>query len=336
MVKIKLSDIEPLLLNPNLKESIHVKNIKEISQNFTQRREQIKKYVLDEDLTSSYTLFYLPTNAIKFHWLFDQIKDEAIKNKILNTHFVDVGCGPGTYSYSISQLNHQGEITCIDSSAIMLQQAEKILSLTFRDKKISYVKKIDQKIPNSTLFFGNSINEMGIQNALDIVNIVDPEVIIFIEPGTSELFIELKKMRKFLQQDYHVVYPCPSENECPSLWCHQVLRFGHENCVERLSQLVSLDRKIMPMCAHVYTKSKPNIDSTEVLLQRFINETKFSFLYEVCAFEDNHNQILKIEILKRNLTKEIEKKFKNACIGEKIKIEKIKLVNDVWRVNVNS
>lgn len=331
--KITLEQIRPYLLNVNISEKEVIRNIAEISNKFTKNRTQIEDYVEEENLVSSYALFYLPTNVPKFEFVFSKL-DETIQNQMLNNTFIDVGCGPGTYSYAISQLGHKSETICIDKSKLMLKQAESILSNAFKNKQFKFQSKITDKLNNSTLFFGNSINEMGIQNAVDLVNIVSPEIVMFIEPGTSELFLELKKFRKWLLEEYDVIYPCPSNAKCPNNWCHQVLRMTHEQDVERLSQLVSLDRKIMPMTAHLYVKKNKTIPNTKVTLIRYLNETKFSFIYEVCEYGQNENQNIKIEILKKNLSKEQEKYFKNASIGDQINFVKDKLVGDTWRGHV--
>ena len=333
-MKINLEIIRPHLLNPTISEKDVIKNIIEISQKFTKNRKQIVDYVEDEDLISSYALFYLPTNVPKFEFVFSKL-DFDLQKIILNNTFIDVGCGPGTYSYALSQLGHVNENICVDRSSLMLKQAQKILTNSFNHKNFKFQTNLTEKIPNATLFFGNSINEMGVQNAIDLVNIVSPEVVMFIEPGTSELFNELKKMRTWLLEEYDIIYPCPGNGKCPNDWCHQVLRMTHELDVERLSQLVSLDRKIMPMTAHVYVKKKNVKARTDLITVRFLIETKFSFIYEACENVNEINQLIKIEILKKHLTKEQEREFKNANIGERLKFIKEKLVGDVWRGHVD-
>jgi hypothetical protein len=66
-----------------------------------------------------------------------------------------------------------------------------------------------------------------------------------------------------------------------------------------------------------------------------LNETKFSFIYEACENVDGANQIIKIEILKKHLSKEQERNFKNANIGERLNFIKEKQVGDTWRGYVN-
>jgi ribosomal protein RSM22 (predicted rRNA methylase) len=333
MPKISLAELEPNLLNPRLTETTHLKNIQEMSERFTSNRSQIKEYVLDEDKVASYAYLYLPTNIPKMYFLLDQLEEDVL-NLIEHGHFIDYGCGPGTYAYAISSaFNHKREITCIDSSEIMLRQAKKILVNTFPQNKFNFQKKPLGKIENGILFFGNSINEIGIQKTLDIINLIDPKIVMFIEPGTSELFVEIKKLRHELINFFDIVYPCPTNSACENSWCHQVLRISHELDVERFSQLVSLDRKTLPLNAHVYIKKeiKAHITKNELTIVRYLNETKFSFIYEACVNVNGENKIKKIEILKKKMSKIQEKEFKNLNVGVRIKFMLEKELDDLWR-----
>ncbi len=329
--KINLQILYPFLLNPEISEKEVIRNINEISNKFTKDRANIQDYVENENLVSCYALFYLPTNVPKFEFVFSKLSD-SIQKQILKNPFIDIGCGPGTYSYAISSLEHQGQVICVDKSKMMLKQAEKILTNTFKNKKFEFQNKLVNKCDNATLFFGNSINEMGIQKAIDIVNVVSPEIVMFIEPGTSEIFLELKKFRNWMMTDYQVIYPCPSNEACPNNWCHQVLRMTHAEDIERLSQLVGLDRRTMPLNAHVYIRRSYKVDPiSELTLIQFINETKFSFIYEACEYSEGKNHNIKIEFMKKDLSKERVKFFKNLSLGEKITFLKDRLVGDTWR-----
>ncbi|MGZ3857821.1 MAG: small ribosomal subunit Rsm22 family protein, partial [Bacteriovorax sp.] len=289
---LSLDDIRPHLLSPNLKEGETVKFIKEMSLKFTARRDQIGDYVQDEDHVSSYAALYLPTNIPKLHFLLDKLPAEVLED-LKSRPLIDMGCGPGTFALGWSLLFEAppAEVVAIDSSKTMLLQAEKILKGFFPEINLRTHSKFHEKKSDSVLFFGHSINEMGINKAQDLIMTIDPEYVIWIEPGTSELFRDLKKLRQILTDHYDVLYPCPGNAPCPSEWCHQVLRTSHDPSIERLSQLVSLDRKVLPMTAHVYRrKNKALTVSASSTLIQYINETKFSFEYEVCSFDGVENK----------------------------------------------
>lgn len=311
--------------------------IREMSAKFTKNRAQIGDYVLDEDHVSSYAALYLTTNIPKLHFLLSKL-DSEILGDLKKRSLIDIGCGPGTFSLGWSLLFEETppEVICVDSSKVMLDQAQKMLKGFFSDVNVKTQTRFSEKSPESVLFYGHSINEIGINKVQDQIMMVDPEYVIFIEPGTSDLFLELKKLRSALLDSYDVLYPCPSSAECPNDWCHQVLRTSHDLSVERLSQLVSLDRKIMPMTAHVYRRKKGIAPNSEATIIRFINETKFSFEYEVCLFEAGENKNVVVEIQKKNLDKKMEKHFKHLSVGEKISFSVEKIVGSKYRVKLLS
>lgn len=310
--------------------------IREMSVKFTKKRDQIGDYVLDDDHVSSYAALYLTTNIPKLHFLLSKLSP-AILNDLIQRPFIDVGCGPGTFSLGMSLLFEKTppEIVCVDNSQVMLKQAEKMLKGFFPEASLRTTPRYHEKKTDSVLFYGHSINEMGIHKVQDQIMMVDPEYVVFIEPGTSELFLELKKLREALLDSYDILYPCPSSAACPNDWCHQVLRTSHESSVERLSQLVSLDRKILPMTAHVYKRKSGLSPQQEATIIRFITETKFSFEYEVCFFEDGENKNVLIEIPKKQLSKKEEKEFKHLSIGEKLSFTVEKVLEKKLRIKLN-
>lgn len=334
---LSLADIRPYFLNPEIKESQMISLIQEMSTKFTKKRDQIGDYVLDEDRVSSYTALYLPTNIPKLHFLLSKLPKEMLDD-ISSRPFIDIGCGPGTYALGINLLlkGKVKDVTCVDSSKVMLAQAQKIVNGFFPDVNLKTQHRYREVNSSSVLFYGHSINEIGIDQVEDQILTVDPEYVIFIEPGTSALFTELKKLREDLISRYDVIYPCPSNKACPSSWCHQVLRTAHDSSIERLSQLVSLDRKILPMTAHVYRKKCNDFkERNEATIVRFIIETKFSFEYEVCLFNNGTNENVIFEIQKKHLSKSDEKMFKNFNVGEKINFTLDKLVGGKWRVKLS-
>lgn len=332
---LSLEEIKPLLLNNKLSDPDIVRLIKEITLKFTKKRDQIGDYVMDRDLVSAYTALYLPTNLPKLHFLLSKLSDDVL-NDLQDRPFLDVGSGPGTFSLGWKVLMEgKGAITAIDQSPLMLDQATSIMKGFFPEVAFSTARKYSEKNSESILFFGHSINEMGIQKALDLIITVDPEYVMWIEPGTSDLFLELKKLRSFVLDSYEALYPCPASSGCPSDWCHQVLRMSHDASIERLSQLVSLDRKILPMAAHLYRRKKTNPTFAPVLIQ-YIQETKFSFEYEACLPQPETNTLRTIEIQKKQLSKELEKAFKNADVGERLDFEAEKDLGKKLRVKIRS
>jgi ribosomal protein RSM22 (predicted rRNA methylase) len=279
----------------------------------------------------------LPTNIPKLHFLLSKLP-ESILEDFKNRPFIDMGIGPGTFSLAWKKLmktSSHVEMIGVDSSKLMLDQALKIMNGFYPEDKFQAVTKFAEKKSHSILFFGHSINEMGRERTLDHIVTIDPEYVIWIEPGTSEVFKELIALREVMLNHYDVLYPCPSNASCPNDWCHQVLRTTHAPDLERLSQLVSLDRKILPMIAHVYRrKSKTPIALTSATVIRYIQETKFSFEYEVCYTASGENKNSVIEIQKKHLSKDEIKDFKHSNVGERLDFSVEKIVGDKLRVKL--
>ena len=334
---LSTEQLKPHLLISNMTEPEIVKAIKDMSAKFTVKRDQISDYVLDHRQVSAYASFYLPTNIPKLHFLLSKLP-ESILEDFKNRPFIDMGSGPGTFSLGYKMLMEIGnhvEMIAVDTAQIMLDQATKLMNGFFPGSKFQTVRRFSEKKSNSILFFGHSINEMGIDKAQDQVMTIDPEYVMWIEPGTSEFFHDIKKLRSTLLESYDVVYPCPGNAGCPSDWCHQVLRTSHDLSVERLSQMVSLDRKILPMVAHVYKKKQKSVVENGPVTIRFMNETKFSFEYEVCMQNENlENRNVVIEIQKKQLSKAEEKDFKHADVGERINFEIEKEIQKKLRVKL--
>lgn len=335
---LSLEELKPYLLISNITETEIVKLINEMSVKFTKNREHITDYVFEHRHVSAYASFYLPTNIPKLHFLLSKLP-AAVLEDFKNRPFIDMGCGPGTFSLAWKKLMKSPghvEMIGVDSAQLMLDQATKIMNGFFPQDKFQTLRKFEEKKSNSILFFGHSINEMGRQKAQDHIMTIDPEYVIWIEPGTSELFKELVTLRDIVLDHYDVLYPCPSSAACPSDWCHQVLRTSHDPSIERLSQLVSLDRKILPMTAHVYRrKSKTPVISTSATVIRYIQETKFSFEYEVCFADNGENKNAVIEIQKKQLSKEEVKNFKHSNVGDRLSFTVEKMIGQKLRVKLN-
>jgi len=340
---LSLADIGPFLLNSQLSEVEHIKNLKLLSKNFTSERVKcLNEYQFNTDLISSYALFYFPTNIPKFDFIISRLtKSEQMYLK--QCQFIDVGTGPGTYLYAFLNwaktfsLNH----VAVDQSQFMLQQAEKLLRGLLPAFNCTFTQIAPAKISaKSLLFFGHSLNEMGLKNGLQYIDKLNPEYVFTIEPGTKETFSFILKLRKEMAlRNYAVLYPCAHLNSsCPleerDDWCHQILRTQHHESIERLSQLINKDRRTMPLIAHLYKRERKKISSESDYkhrLVRLVKETKFSWIWDVCMCEDPL-RLQRIEVLKSEFSKSQQKEIKNISSGIGINFDPIKEMQDFCRV----
>ena len=67
------------------------------------------------------------------------------------------------------------------------------------------------------LFFGHSLNEMGVSEANSWIQELNPEFVSFIEPGTPKTFESILSIRNIMKRKgYKVIYPCSSlDLGCP-------------------------------------------------------------------------------------------------------------------------
>ncbi len=333
MKKLSIRELISLTLE-ELKEEEIVSCIELMTDRFTVNRQKIDEYVLSPKQVSSYMLFYMPTNLPKLEFLYDEIYRQRGINffkDVSQLEFVDIGCGPGTFSlghlFYLQKLGIEVQKVClVDHSKLMLQQAEKIIKHFFPNVTLRLENNLNfKKYKNSLFFFGHSLNEMSVQEINSLFNEIDHlnqnELIFWVEPGTSLFFKKALELREnLINKKWSVIYPCPSLLACPlknveSDWCHQIVRCTHEDDVERISQKVKLDRKILPMNAFVFSKRESE-NMIKFFPVRFLQETKFSFDYNMCLEAEKENVLVKAELLKRKLDKAQIKTLKHRSLGQ--------------------
>lgn len=334
---INIHDIWNHLL-VELNEADLVKLLKQLNIDFTQKRKNLDRYVMDEKLVSAYSAFYLPTNIPKFSFLMDQLEPE-MKDEISMTHLIDFGSGPGTFSLAFLDYFNGGneKITLIDQSNFMLKQARKLIQNLYPNIKVSYDKSISKPQGKRTLLFGHSFNEVGYEQAKEIIDRVDPDFMILIEPGTKEVFSYINDLRLLMKEKkYSCLYPCPTlDGDCPMAlreddWCHGVLKLTHHPDLERLSQIIKRDRRTMPNIMHVYKKGR-RLNQETFRLVRFLKNTKFSFELEVCLQQDGLPKIVQIQIPKKSIPKKKIKEFEKINVGQALNIQIVKKFEAFWR-----
>jgi ribosomal protein RSM22 (predicted rRNA methylase) len=339
---IPFSKLNSCLLE-DLSESEIVKCLKELSDGFTKSRHKIDELYRSRKHISSYASFYLPTNMYKMNFLLSQL-DEEIIDGIKSTTIVEVGTGPGTYIFSLVELL-QCEMCSfigVDHSPLMLEQAKKVHESLYPCSDITWRADIPKVKGEKTFIFGNSLNEMGHYAALKIVNSNNAENIICIEPGTKSSFEEMSKFRDAMIKDgYEIAYPCLSNEKCPIVangiddWCHQVVRTKLDDSIERLSQLIKLDRKTMPAIFHVYTKKKAKREQGYRIV-RLVKNIKHAFLWEVCSTQEGDNRLIRIEVMKKTLKKKDVKILEGISTGHMIDFEVTKKLDENhFRVNLS-
>ena len=331
-MQLSLEELKKILLVSPRSEIELLDNIKRLHQLFTTERQRIQDYADSLELVSAYTAFYLPTNIVKFDFLISKMPHEAMID-LANYDFIDWGTGPGTYLLAFLQQMggvYHGTIYGVDSSQVMLTQASRILEHYFpqiKNKKFQMPSEFGHESRPSILCLGNSLNELSLEDFSDLLQKVAPEYVFIIEPGTKEMFAKMLCIREIVARDgFSSIYPCSSlELKCPLQkrddWCHQViLKASHHPSIERISQQVGLDRRNLPLIGHIYCRKKYQ-RSQRALLLRKRKEAKGVFYWELC---DQNHQLLRVEILKRNYSKDRLKQLQQLNVGSLVDFQVIK------------
>lgn len=330
---MNLSDLLPHLLYQFKSEVELIRAIEEISLKFTKERNKITDYLNDPRLVSAYAAFYTLTNIPKLksieHWL-----PAEWLMQIKNAAFIDLGAGPGTFSLAWKELNGKGDVYQVETSQLMREQAKKIwegLHQSPLKQGSRFEWNLDQE---KVLFFGHSANEMGAETAIRYIEQINPEHILFIEPGTKDFFPLMLKIRDYLiAQNFNVLYPCPKPLPCPMRgsedWCHQFIQVKQSDEIERISQMAKLDRKLLPLTVQAFSRTFKTETPAERLVRVF-PETKFSFEWEVC----HNNELEKYQIMKRDLSKKGVKDLGHILSGEGIETEPVKTTEQSKRVKL--
>ena len=232
--RLKIDNLYPKLKNSLLysfkNEAELIKSINELTDLFNFKRNDLSQYVDNKRLVSAYVMYFLSTNYKKLERFFRFIPDE-LKAELLKTELVDWGTGPGTFLLAAKKLGFENCIG-IDQSNLMITQAKRILKELKLDDGVKF--SLTEKSRSRTLLFSHSANEMETKEVQSVIQKVDPEFVLFIEPGTKESFRKIIEIRSDLLGSYSVLYPCPSNSECPMMnqnndWCHQVVQVTHED-----------------------------------------------------------------------------------------------------------
>lgn len=326
----------PHLIYQFKSESELVKAIEEISLKFTKERDKIGDYLKDPRLVSAYTAFYLLTNIPKLEAVLKWMPEEWI-SIVKKCDFVDLGAGPGTFSLAWKDLGATGDFYQIELSALMKEQGKKIWEGFYREN-LKQGSRWEWNSQNEKfVLFGHSANEMGAKIAIDYIEKINPDHILFVEPGTKDFFPKMLEIRDYLlKNNWNVLYPCPKALECPMKgsaedWCHQFIHVKQDAEIERISQMARKDRKLLPLTVHAYSKTFAYQNPSERLV-RVLPETKFSFEWEVC----HNNNLEHDQVMKRDLTKQEVRDLGEVLAGVSIETEVVKKLEKSQRVKLLS
>lgn len=337
MSLLTLSQLLPHLLFQFKSESDLVRAIDELSLIFNHERNRLADYGRDERLVSAYTAFYALTNIPKLEATLKWFSPSLIK-EWEEIELVDIGAGPGTMSLAWMSLFPQTrEIYQIEHSELMKKQSAKIFQELYPEVKLRF-HGAPKGARKRLALFGHSLNEMGSDVGLNFIRDLNPDYILFIEPGMLKVFPEMLKMRETLISSGHkILFPCLGQGSCPlknnpEEWCHQYLHVKQNDEVERLTQLASKDRRHLPVTVHLYQKDEFSSQDQGARVFRILSESKFSYEMNVCVSENDKLLIKHFQIFKKHYSKKVQKEIEQIHAGDLIDYEVEKELTEYTRV----
>lgn len=333
MKEITLENLRPHLLYEFRNDHELEKSIEKVGTIFNHMRENLHEYVKNEKMVSAYVAYYLSTNFPKLKSVLEMVDVD------LNTYdkLVDIGTGPGTFLLAAHALNPQLELVGIDQSDLMLAQAMKLMKGLGVNSPTSFgTKLLNQKRENTLFLFSHSINEMSEGQIDKYIEEIGDQDILIIEPGTKEVYQKLLVVReKLINKEFNVHFPCGSNGPCQMNpehdWCHQYIMVRHSEDVERMTQKLARNRRLLPLVVHYYSKKERINDNESARLVRVFKPTKHSFEWEVCLSD---HTLIRLEIPSKLYSKKEQKRIVDITAGNIVKYKLIKELKDRLRVEV--
>ncbi len=214
---------------------------------------------------------------------------------------LDVGAGTGAAVWAADcQLELDG-ITCLEREMEMSALGKEFMKLGSPALKNAEWVSYDISRPefpyNADLVTAAYVlNELPESQRIDTIKKLwksANKILIIIEPGTPDGFLQLRKARDILLKDgAHIAAPCPHENRCKIStedWCHFTARVQRSKLHKMLKGGDSPfeDEKYSYM-AFVHTDIK--INGSRILRHPYTNKGKISL--ELCSESENTTAVI--------------------------------------------
>lgn len=350
--ELSFERIRPHLLYEFQGEAQLLKAVEEMGKLFNFYRENLDRYRDDRKLVSAYCAYFLTTNYPK---LFETAKLLGEDFDFANfDEIIDVGTGPGTFLLALDKLaKKDARLSGIDVSETMLEQAQRLLAAFASDRDVALrsslkniqrdniqrdnIKREDGEL-KSLLMFTHSLNEMGADKGREYILEAKPEAVLLVEPGTKECFKTVLELRNWaLTNGYQAAYPCFSNAACPldpqKDWCHQYLHVSHSADVERMTQKLGRNRRLLPVTVQLWQKTAPARKNAARLI-RVKKPTKHSVEWQLCEKSGGENKVFDAEAPKRGMAKKQVKELEGVMPGAEIVYKTKKELKDRRRIQL--
>lgn len=247
--------------------------------------------------------FFLQTEEERKAYLFTRLPgtfsavSKALKEMMLRQNdltiqsFLDVGAGPGTGMWAMSELFEGLEkCTLLEKDRLFMELGKElakrsssmvIQNATWKNCDVEKAFEVD---PHDLVLLSYSIGELkeaSWEPLLTTLWKATNKAIVIVEPGTPSGYAKLMKIREILKNlGAYIWAPCPHDLSCPLLkgdWCHFSVRvprssihrqlksgdLGYED--EKFSYLVFGKEKASPFQARVIRRPLPHSGHIELI-----------------------------------------------------------------------
>lgn len=231
---------------------------------------------------------------------------------------LDVGAGTGAGSWAANSLLNLSEITCLEREDAMLQLGKNFMNQSeannLRNAKWEKFDLVNSKINYKAdlvicSYVLNELDDNNVELALEKLWGATNKVLLIIEPGTPNGFLEIRKLREMLKKfGARVVAPCPNLEKCPLTdddWCHAICRVSRTKIhkILKSADVPYEDEKFsyIAVCKNSCEEGKDYSNYARVLRHPKIESGKITI--KVCSENG---------ILERAITKKDKELFKIA------------------------
>ena len=230
----------PDILEFAIKEEIskyNIKDLKNAASNLSKRYMEEKRtgetFLVNELDNVAYSVIRMPATYSAIRTCLEKIKE------IYDFDFksmIDIGSGTGAAEWAATDLYTLEDIVCIEREKVMRDISKKYFSYSDELKNVKFIDadilKEDINEVKELCVLSYIINELSEENRLNVIMKaleLTNNVLLVVEPGTPEGFMNIKKIRDYCyEKGYQIIAPCTNfcgrcdipEND----WCASSVR----------------------------------------------------------------------------------------------------------------
>lgn len=199
-------------------------------------RSSSKQYIQNQDEALAYAIARMPATFGAVYKALNYSLECMNVTEASPVSLLDIGAGTGAASWAASELLLIDSVVCIEYVDFMRKLGEAMMchgEERLKNTKWKNLNIVSDPIDDQADYVIASyvLNELEVESQLQVADKlwrVANKMLLFVEPGTPQGYMVLKRIRqRFLERGAHVIAPCPHEKACPLTegdWCHFTCR----------------------------------------------------------------------------------------------------------------